>query len=111
MITPDEFASLMLTLSDPDFEPTEENLNAAIGHLHGDDELLLLAVVGEIHEARIVEMKIDAERWKRLQRLAAAAGCPKDVKVLPWLQERGLVEQVEGGGWRIKAAKPRAVTE
>jgi hypothetical protein len=50
-----------------------------------------------------------ADTLKTLTRLARAAGCPRGVAVIPWLQERGLVEKVDGG-WRFTTAKPGEVT-
>ncbi|HMF67604.1 MAG TPA: hypothetical protein VK602_08345 [Phyllobacterium sp.] len=40
-------------------------------------------------------------------RLARAAACPDGEPIIPWLQERGLIEQVDDGGWRFKTPAPR----
>jgi hypothetical protein len=81
---------------------------AVIGHLSQDEFGLVYARALEIHNARIAAIKAESNSFKNLSRLANAAGCPSDVPVIPWLAERGLVEQV-AGGWRIAKAKPRAI--
>ena len=48
---------------------------------------------------------IDEGTSKSLTRLARATGCPLTEPIIPWLQERGLIENVEGG-WRFKTAEP-----
>jgi hypothetical protein len=61
--------------------------------------------------AEIARLKAELQApWEALLRLARAAGCPGDAPVIPWLAERGLIEETKGGeGWRFKAAKPGAV--
>jgi hypothetical protein len=43
-----------------------------------------------------------------LLHLAHATGCPESEPIVPWLQERGLTEEVDGG-WRFKSPKPGVV--
>jgi hypothetical protein len=43
-------------------------------------------------------------------RLGQATGCPDGEPIFPWLKDRGLVEEVDGGGFRFKTARPGAVT-
>jgi hypothetical protein len=50
-----------------------------------------------------------ADTLAALIRLAHAAGCPSGVAVIPWLQERGLVEEVDGG-FLFRTAKPGGAT-
>jgi hypothetical protein len=82
---------------------------AVIGHLSQEEFRLVHARGLEIHNARIEAAEAESNSFKNLLRLAQAAGCPPGVKVLPWLAERGLVEQIAGVGWRITRAKPRSV--
>jgi hypothetical protein len=53
---------------------------------------------------------VEADTLKMLNRLPRAAGCPKGQPVIPWLQERGLVEEIDGG-WRFAAAKPDVIKQ
>jgi hypothetical protein len=108
MITQTEIETFATKISEPDFKPTTENMLAVIGHLRQDEFELVYARASEIHEARIAAIKAEQNSFENLGRLAKAAGCPDGEKVIPWLQERGLVEQV-AGGWRIAKAKPRAI--
>ncbi len=108
MISQTEIETFATKISEPDFKPTPENMLAVIGHLSQDEFDLVYARAMEIHNARIAAMQAEAMPLENLGRLAHAAGCPSGVPVIPWLAERGLVEQVAGGGWRIAKAKPSA---
>jgi hypothetical protein len=46
-----------------------------------------------------------AKSEESLLRLACAAGCPDDEPMIPWLEERGLVEKTKDG-WCWREAKP-----
>jgi hypothetical protein len=79
-----------------------------IDHLEGDD---LDAVLDRAALISIVDgNRTDEDTTERLTRLARATGCPLDEPIIPWLQERGLVEQLDDGGFRSKTAKPGAAT-
>jgi hypothetical protein len=109
MISKAEIETYATKISEKDFKPTPENMLAVIGHLSQDEFDLVYARACEIHNAGIEAIKAESNSFKNLSRLAHAAGCPPGVKVLPWLAERGLVEQIAGVGWRITKAKPRSV--
>jgi hypothetical protein len=109
MISKTEIETYATKISAPDFNPTPENMLAVIGHLSRDEFDLVHARGLEIYNARIEAMEAESNSFKNLLRLAQAAGCPSGVKILPWLAERGLVEQIAGVGWRITKAKPRSV--
>ena len=49
-----------------------------------------------------------ADSAETLLSLARATSCPDDVAIIPWLQKRGLVEEVDGG-WRFKKPKPGSI--
>jgi hypothetical protein len=75
-----------------------------IDHLEGDD---LDAVLDRAALISIVDgNRTDEDTSERLTRLARATGCPLDEPIIPWLQERGLVEQLDDGSFRFKTAKP-----
>jgi hypothetical protein len=64
----------------------------------------------EIARAKGDAAHAEADALRDVVRLAHAAGMPAGEKPILWLRARGLVEEIEGGGWRFKAATPGAVT-
>jgi hypothetical protein len=50
---------------------------------------------------------VDEGTSKSLTRLARATGCPLTEPIIPWLQEHGLIEKVDGH-WRFKVAEPES---
>jgi hypothetical protein len=76
-----------------------------IDHLEGDD---LDAVLTRAQDIFFFFDRIDEGTSESLTRLARATGCPLSKPIIPWLQERGLIEKVEDG-WRFKTAKPGEV--
>jgi hypothetical protein len=85
-----------------------EWLTEATAGLHGANLDAVLTRAQDISfDRNALELLDSAES---LLRLAHATGCPEGEPIIPWLQERDQIEQVEGG-WRFKAAKPRAAHE
>jgi hypothetical protein len=100
-ITPQEIEAFALRMAVPGFEATE----ALIGHLYGADVLAVLSRTAEIAREAAEVAEREADSQEALVRLARAAGCPEDVGMISWLEERGLIEPVDGG-WRFKTPKP-----
>jgi len=91
---------------------------ALIAHLESDDlDAVLNRVEKIMFDRNMAECPDSAESLmlaleqgeESLMRLLHATGCPDDEPMLVWLEERGLVEEVDGG-WRFKTPKPSAVT-
>jgi hypothetical protein len=97
-----------LWAADNDENSTSAESFALIEHLEGDDLDDVLTRAQDISLVRNAPELIDST--ESLMRLAHATGCPDDEAVIPWLQERGLIEEVDGGGFRFKATKPGVVT-
>jgi hypothetical protein len=107
MITPEEIETLGRKLADlwvaDDTAAAKLDL---IDHLEGDDLDAVLNRAQDISFDRNMEGDgVDEGTSESLTRLARATGCPLSEPIIPWLQERGLVEKVEDG-WRFKKAKP-----
>ncbi len=114
MVTKDDIETLAVQLADLDFEGMpetiiDEKIDAALIGLDDADERAVLERAAEISRERGQKLFEMVDKMNSLRRLAAAAGCPEDVPLIPWLQERGLIEQVDGG-WRIKEPIPREFT-
>jgi hypothetical protein len=111
MITEQEIESLGQQLADlwvaSDTHAARLDL---IDHLEGDDLDAVLTRAQDISFDRsLVGDSIDEDTSESLTRLARATGCPLREPIIPWLQERGLVEKVDGG-FRFKTARPGEVT-
>jgi hypothetical protein len=102
MISPQEIEAFAVKLAVPG---EVSDIPALIGHLDEPDINAVLdraeAISRERGEADLAEARV----LKSLQRLAHAAGCPSGIPVIPWLQEHGLIEEVDGG-WKFKAPLP-----
>jgi hypothetical protein len=106
-LNPTELETFAVQIADPAFDPS--SIESLIGHL---GEIEFEAVIDraiEIARCSGEAVLSEADDLTSLSRLAHAAGCPKGEPVIPWLQERGLVEQVDDG-WRFRAAKPEPTT-
>jgi len=104
MITEEYIEALATKLADPGEEMWKSGLT---DHLDDDD-------ADAVHErANLISIQRSwaghTDSLESLIRLAHATGCPDGEPVIPWLQQRDLIEEVDGG-WRFKAAKPGAVT-
>jgi len=104
-ITPLEIEAYAVKMAEPSFEVSEASIGALIGHLDPDDLNAVLDRSAEIAREHGEAAYVEAHVLESLQRLAHAAGCPSGIPVIPWLQERGLIEDVDGG-WRFKAPLP-----
>lgn len=104
-LTPDEIEGYVCKLTAPGFEPTQDNIAAAVGHLPPDDpvEIVHRAVAAKGAEAEAAIK--DGETWDAFARLARAAGTPDKAPTLPWLAKRGLAKKVING-WMINAPGP-----
>ena len=107
MSTPAEIESYAVQIAEPDFETA--SIEPLIGHLGDADFEAVMNRAAEISRERGRAAFAEADSLENLDRLANAAGCPPDVPTIPWLQERGLIEEVDDG-WRFKIAKPGAAT-
>jgi hypothetical protein len=108
MITPTEIEAYAVQIAEPDFETA--SIEPLIGHL-GDAEFeAVMDRAAEISRDRGRAAHDEADTLVALTRLAHAAGCPSGIAVVPWLQEHGLVEEVNSSGFGFKTAKPGAVT-
>jgi len=103
MITEAEIETYAEQIAAPGFATA--SIEPLIGHLDDADFGMVLKRASGISRARGRAADTAADSLETLTRLAHAAGCPAGVAVLPWLQERGLAEEVESG-WRYKVPKP-----
>jgi hypothetical protein len=89
-----------------------DEIGRLIGHLDEADQLAVLDRSDDIIWKQIAEIETRTVWRKELLRLAAASGCPVDAPIIPWLEERGLIEEEEVGDrvWRFKIVGP-AVTQ
>ncbi|MET4276481.1 MULTISPECIES: hypothetical protein [unclassified Bradyrhizobium] len=104
-LTEQEIETLGSQLAD-DWSKDEWDTEATPG-LHGANLDAVLTRAQDISFDRDA-LKL-ADGWESLLRLAQATGCPDGEPVIPWLQERDLIEH-DDSGWRFKTAKPGAVT-
>jgi hypothetical protein len=107
MITEQEIESLGQKLADLGDWSKDGGL---LDHLDEHDTDLVLARAEIIAITRGNDGAALADSVESLIRLGKAAGCPDNEPMIPWLQERGLVEEVDGGGFRFRMAKPGAAT-
>jgi hypothetical protein len=103
-LTEQEIEALGSQLAD-DWSRGECDTEATTG-LHGANLDAVLTRAQDISLDRNAPELIDS--GESLLRLAHATGCPDGEPIIPWLQERGLVEQVDDGGWRFKTPAPRS---
>jgi hypothetical protein len=106
MITQTEIETFAMQIAEPDFDPSQ--IEALIGHLRDAEIEAVIDRAAEISREHGEAALSEADTLASLSRLAHATGCPRGEPVIPWLQERGLIEQVDGGGWRFKTPAPRA---
>jgi hypothetical protein len=107
MITPAEIETLGRKLADL---WVADDTHAArldeFDHLEGDDLDAVLTRAQDISFDRsLVGDGIDEVTSESLTRLARATGCPLSEPIIPWLQQHGLLEEVDGV-LRFKPAKP-----
>ena len=95
-------------IAETGFVISKETIDALIGHLTDVQQRAVMDRAAEIARERGNAMKSEANAVEALVRLAQATGMPEGGMPIPWLQERSLIEEVEGG-WRFKAAKPGMV--
>jgi hypothetical protein len=109
MITEIEIETYALQIAEPAFgKISDATLAPLIGHLDPADFEAVLERAAEIAHQRGDAALAEADALENLHRLARAAGMPDGGKPIPWLQERGLIEEVDGG-WCFKAAGPDIV--
>jgi hypothetical protein len=107
MISKSEIETYAGQIAEPDFETA--SIEPLIGHL-GDAEFeAVMDRAAEISSERGLAAHAEADALRSVVRLAKATGIRAGGKPVPWLQERGLIEEVDGG-FRFKTAKPGAVT-
>jgi hypothetical protein len=105
MITETEIETFAAQIAEPGFEVSKANLDGLIGHLDHAESKAVLSRAAEISRERGRAAHAVADSIENLDRLGKAAGCPDGEPMIPWLQERGLIEEVDGG-FRFKTAKP-----
>jgi hypothetical protein len=103
-MTETEIEALAVQIAAPGFDPTHENLRAVVGHLCRDEFKAVNEGAEKIYKSSIEEMQTARDSAVGLGRLARASGCPDNVVIIPWLRDRGLAEEVEGGVWKFKTA-------
>jgi hypothetical protein len=108
MISPQEIEAYAVKIAEPGFAVSETNIGALIGHLDFPDSDAVLARAVAISRQRGAAHLAEADTLETITRLAHASGMPAGEKPIRWLQERGLIEKVDGG-WRLKTPKPVAV--
>jgi len=94
-----------LLIAAPDFVPTSENLNEAIGHLPPREANAVIERAAAICRTAAANHFTEADTLENLLRLAHASGMPEGEKVVPWLEARSLIQKVENG-WAIVKAGP-----
>jgi hypothetical protein len=107
MITETEIETYAVQIAEPGFETA--SIEPLIGHLGAAEFRTVLRRAAEISRERGRAAHAVADSIENLRRLGKAAGCPDSEAIIPWLQARGLVEEVDGG-FRFKTAKPGAAT-
>jgi hypothetical protein len=105
MITPQEIENFARQMADPDFVVSEATIGPLIGHLPTADYRAVLKRAEEIARAASKAMAAEADALENVERLAHAAGMPDGGNPVAWLQERGLIEEINGALW-FKPAKP-----
>jgi hypothetical protein len=110
MISASEIEAFAVQIAELTFEVSKANISALIGHLDLPDYDVVLTRAAQIARQRGEADLAEAEALENLERLAHATGMPAGGKPIPWLQERGLVEEIDGGGFRFKTPRPGAVT-
>jgi hypothetical protein len=108
MISNEGIGIIAAQIAEPDFEVSKPNIDKLIGHLDAADQDIVLGRAAKISRQRGEADLAEARSLQNLRRLGKAAGCPDGEPVIPWLEARDLIEQVEGGGWRFKQASPKA---
>jgi hypothetical protein len=104
MISKEQIETFARQIADPDFE--QVNILPLIGHLSDSEFDAILDRAEEITRGYLAQARAE----ESLCRLARAAGCPGSAPMIPWLAERGLIDELPSGlGWRFKPAKPGAV--
>ncbi|WMT79499.1 hypothetical protein [Bradyrhizobium sp. Ash2021] len=106
-LNPTEIEAYAVQMADPDFDLS--SIETLIGHLPEREFEAVFDRAAEISREYGKAALSEADTLAAMNRLAHATGCPHGEPVIPWLQERGLIEQVDDG-WRFKTAKPGAVT-
>jgi hypothetical protein len=105
MITPAEIEAYAVQIAKPDFLISKASIEPLIGHLGDAEFKAVMGRAAEISRERGRAAFAEADKLETLTRLAHAAGCPSGTPVVPWLRERGLIEEVDGG-FRFKTASP-----
>jgi hypothetical protein len=90
-------------IAEPDFDMSQ--VEPLIGHLNGPAFEAVMTRAEEIAREEAEKADAAADALEELRRLALASGCPKGTPYIPWLQERGLIEEVEDG-WTFRKAGP-----
>jgi hypothetical protein len=103
MIDAKEIEAFAVQIAEPSFQIA--SIEPLIGHLDPADFGSVLRRAEQIARQHGEAYLAEASTLENLDRLAQAAGCPDSEPVIPWLEERGLIEMVEVG-WRFKVAKP-----
>jgi hypothetical protein len=106
-MTEQEIEAFAMQIAEPGFEVSKASIEPLIGHLGASEFRTVLRRAAEISRERGRAAYAEADSLESLRRLGKAAGCPDGEPIIPWLQERGLIEEVDGG-WRFKTAKPGA---
>ena len=109
LISEKEIETYAVQMAEPDFELSMASINAQIGHLDVPDYNAVLARAARIARERGEADLAEADALKSLLHLAKATGVPGGGKPFRWLQNLGLIEQVDGR-FRFKAAKPEPMT-
>jgi hypothetical protein len=107
MITETEIEAFAIKIAVPDFRVS--NIGRLIGHLDPADFNLVLEHAAQLARQRGEANLVEADALENLMRVAHATGMPAGGKPIPWLRDRGLIEEADGV-WRFKVAKPGAVT-
>jgi hypothetical protein len=103
MISPSEIEAFTVQIAEPGFETAR--IEALIGHLAEAEFKAVMHRAAAIARAYGKAAFAEADALENLSRLAHAAGMPDGGNPFQWLQERDLVEEVDGG-YRFKTAKP-----
>jgi hypothetical protein len=109
LISETEIETYAVQIASPDFKISDASFHALVGHLDKASIEAVMLRYAEIIRERGEALLAESDAITNLLRAAYATGMPEGGQPIPWLQERGLVEEVDGG-WLLKKPGPKAAS-